>query len=199
MFGTEVRVRRPILLLLVFGAFVALVGITASAQSSMVTSNVTDLVVKSVVDGDATTIRKFASNLTQADLTGATPVTTGRRAELDQALAPVLAAEGILEIQVHRADGSLVSGVTVSPTGIGPGADVGPSPATVEGQAEAVLVPLDQAGVASDLGPATLLRERLPIRDPDGQVLGGRERLARWLARSWLDSTRCGSRSSSSP
>ena len=59
-----------------------------------------------------------------------------------------------------------------SPTGIGPGADVGRSPATVEGQAEAVLVPLDQAGVASDLGPATLLRERLPIRDPDGQVLG---------------------------
>ena len=119
MFGTEVRVRRPILLLLVFGAFVALVGITASAQASMVTSNVTDVLVKSVVDGDATTVRKFASNLTQADLEGATAVTTARRAALDQALAPVLAAEGILEIQINRADGSFVSGVSVSPTGIG--------------------------------------------------------------------------------
>ena len=35
-----------------------------------------------------------------------------------------------------------------------------------------MIIPLDVAGAASDLGLPTLLRERLPIRDPNGQVLG---------------------------
>ena len=36
VFGTSPRPRRPILLILVYGAFLALVGITATAQAVMV-------------------------------------------------------------------------------------------------------------------------------------------------------------------
>ena len=170
VFGSEARVRRPILLLFVFGAFVALVGITASAQASMVTSNVTDVLIKSVVDGDAVTVREFVSNVTVADLDGTT--SPFRRTQLDERLKARLAADGILEIQVARTDGSLVSGVSLSPTGIGSGSDIATSLATADGRAEATIVPLAAAGAAADLGIASVLRERLPIRDVDGQVKG---------------------------
>ncbi len=36
MFGTRLRPARPVLLILVYGAFIALVGITAAAQSVLV-------------------------------------------------------------------------------------------------------------------------------------------------------------------
>ena len=39
MFGTSPRLRRPLLLVLVYGAFLALVGITATAQSVMVSAH----------------------------------------------------------------------------------------------------------------------------------------------------------------
>ena len=51
VFGSEPRIRRPVLLLLVYGAFLVLVGVTASAQASMVTSHFTEAATNAVVGG----------------------------------------------------------------------------------------------------------------------------------------------------
>ena len=71
MFGTSPRPRRPILLVLVYGAFLALVGITATAQAVMVSAHFSTATLNNVVGSDAATTRAFVNaNLRPADLDG---------------------------------------------------------------------------------------------------------------------------------
>ena len=55
------RPRRPILLLLVFGSFLALVGITASAQAAMISTHFQTATLNDVVGSDAATARAFVN------------------------------------------------------------------------------------------------------------------------------------------
>ena len=59
--GAQPRIRRPILLLLVYGVFLALVGITATAQAAMVSAHFSAATLNDVVGSDAATIRTFAN------------------------------------------------------------------------------------------------------------------------------------------
>src|SRR2546425_8591677 len=61
MSGSQPRIRRPVLLLLVYGAFVALVGITATAQAAMVSAHFSAATLNDVVGSDAATIRAFVN------------------------------------------------------------------------------------------------------------------------------------------
>ena len=61
MFGTSPRLRRPLLLVLVYGAFLALVGITATAQSVMVSAHFSTAMLNDVVGSDAATTRAFVN------------------------------------------------------------------------------------------------------------------------------------------
>ena len=63
MFGTRVRARRPILILLVFGVFLVIVGITATAQAIIVSTTQSRSILESVVGDDAATIRSVADVL----------------------------------------------------------------------------------------------------------------------------------------
>ena len=62
MFGSLPRIRRPILLVLVYGVFVALIGITATAQAIMVSAHFSAATLNNVVGSDATTIRTFLND-----------------------------------------------------------------------------------------------------------------------------------------
>jgi hypothetical protein len=61
VFGTHPRLSRPTLLILVFGAFIALVGITATAQAVMVGAHFSAATLNDVVSSDAATTRAFVN------------------------------------------------------------------------------------------------------------------------------------------
>ena len=172
MFGTEPRVRRPVLLLLVFGAFVALVGITAAAQATMVTSHFTAVTIQSVVGGDAATIRAFADTagrtgtLIASDLVIGGAVDPTRRTALEADLATFIGRDGIRHAELRRADGTLLAAVPTAP-------DPATAGQALDTRAEAAIVPLAEAGApAADLDSPWILRERLPITDLAGNVVG---------------------------
>jgi diguanylate cyclase (GGDEF)-like protein len=172
VFGTERRVRRPVLLLLVFGAFLAVMGITAAAQSSLVTANFTAVTIQSVVGGDVATIRHFAESagkagsLTPADLAIGGPVDPARRAALELELRSFLGRDGIRHAELRRADGTLLAAVPTAP-------DPGTVAPGLDARADVAIVPLAEAGApAADLDSPWILRERLPITDVDGNVVG---------------------------
>ena len=57
MFGTRVRPPRPVLLIVVFGVFLAIIGITATAQSALVGAHFSANTLNDVVGSDAATTR----------------------------------------------------------------------------------------------------------------------------------------------
>ena len=69
MLGTLAHPRKPILLLLVFGVFLMIVGITALAQAVLVSTTYSQSILEAVVGGDAATVRALVNeNLTAKDL-----------------------------------------------------------------------------------------------------------------------------------
>ena len=168
MFGSEPRIRRPVLLLLVYGAFLVLVGVTASAQASMVTSHFTEAATNAVVGGDVASVRVLVAGdlLTGSDLTATGVPDATRQAKLQTVLASLDSTSGILHAELRRADGALVATDRA-------GALPAVPPAAIDRTADAAIVPLAEAGaLVDDLAAPMLLRERLPINDRTGAVLG---------------------------
>ena len=61
MFGTRTRSPRPVLLILVYGAFLAIVGAAATAQSVLVGAHFSSATLTGLVGSDAATIRPFVN------------------------------------------------------------------------------------------------------------------------------------------
>jgi hypothetical protein len=62
---------RPVLFLLVFSAFLLIVGLTATGQALLVTADSSAAPVNGLVGSDAATVRSFVTlNLEPGDLTG---------------------------------------------------------------------------------------------------------------------------------
>ena len=61
MFGSLPKIPRPIILILVYGVFLVLVGITATAQSMLVASHFSTSTLNTVVGSDAATTRAFVN------------------------------------------------------------------------------------------------------------------------------------------
>jgi diguanylate cyclase (GGDEF)-like protein len=165
LFGASPRARRPVLLILVFGAFIAIVGITAAGQSTIVSSNFDALALDTIVGGDARTVEEYAaSELQAADVLPGSAVAPGRADELGSGLAAVATRAGILRIELYRADGTPIAASAPS--------DMAVAPPSADPRGDAAVVPAGLAGAAvRDLGVASVLRERLPITDADGTVL----------------------------
>jgi diguanylate cyclase (GGDEF)-like protein len=109
MFGTPRRLRRPVLLIIVFGMFLAIVGVTAMAQIVMVSAHFSTSTINSVVGTDAALVRMFVSStLSPADLTGNGPG-TARIAALETRLAAMIEAGEILQIEVRAPDGHVIA------------------------------------------------------------------------------------------
>jgi len=70
LFGTPFRsLRRPVLLIVVFGFFLMIVGLTALSQAIVVSSQSSQTMLSAVVGSDAATVRGFANGyLVPADL-----------------------------------------------------------------------------------------------------------------------------------
>jgi diguanylate cyclase (GGDEF)-like protein len=167
LFGSEFRPRRPILLMLVFGAFLALVGITASAQALLVSTHFASATVNAAVGSDAATVRMFANGvLAESDLV-AGGVGETRRGDLEAALATLARRGEIVYAEIRLADGSRVA--SSQPSELDPGASDADFEAAAGGTAQAAIIPRDEAALPpGELGMHMILREYLPLVDADG-------------------------------
>jgi diguanylate cyclase (GGDEF)-like protein/putative nucleotidyltransferase with HDIG domain len=177
VFGTRPKLSRPTLLIVVFGAFLALVGITATAQAVMVGTHFSAATLNDVVSSDAATTRAFVNAyLRPSDLTtpavapdpGAGPIVPTR---LESQLATLIRPGEILRVELRTPDGTIVaaSDPAIRGTAMPIGAEFA---LAVGGKPQAAILPAERAEAGPDpLGSPTLLREFLPIA-VDGEVLG---------------------------
>ncbi len=105
---TDRPARAPRLLVLVFGIFLVLVGITASALVAITTDHLARTTLNAVVGRDRSLVDLFANqNLLQSDL--AEPMTSNRQRELIAALEALADDDGIDAVEIHTAEGQLLT------------------------------------------------------------------------------------------
>ena len=178
MFGTHAHPRKPILLLLVFGMFMMIVGITALAQAVLVSATYSGSILESVVGSDAATIRALIT-LTSQPVDGALQpkdpapgVPTRSLADTlrDPLHALIEEQNGISRIEIRRPDGMVIASDDATVVGTPAAPSAGFSRA-VSGTPTADLAPAATSeAVGPALLPAEFLRAYFPIKS-GGQVL----------------------------
>ncbi len=168
-----VRSRRPVLLVLVYGVFLTLVGITASAQAFVVSEHLSATALNSVESNDAATIRTFVNggSLRPSDFIpgGLDP---DRAATIRNQLAGLVSRGEILRAQISTPGGTVI----VADEPLPAGAHVQLDKSFIGAAAGAPQADLLQGGSSSGAaGPAltstSLLREYLPLI-ANGRTLG---------------------------
>ena len=174
MFGSSPRLRRPLLLVLVYGAFLALVGITATAQSVMVSAHFSTAMLNDVVGSDAATTRAFVNaHARTTDFDTAAP-SAGRVKTLEEQLATLTSTGELLRVEIRRPDGTVVAASEPGATGRTTTAADPAFAAAARGNAQAAIVPVAEAATAAGataLPAETVIREELPI-ETGGRVRG---------------------------
>ena len=119
MFGTPFRsLRRPILLIVVFGFFLMIVGLTALSQAIIVSTQSSQTMLNAIVGSDAATVRGFANAyLVPADLATRRSVRDPRRRPPGSGQDDRLRDGEILRIEVRSPDGTLLLSDTADPAG----------------------------------------------------------------------------------
>jgi diguanylate cyclase (GGDEF)-like protein len=164
MFGSQPRTRRPLLLILVFGVFLGIIGITATAQSFMVSLHFSTGTLNTVVASDSATVRAILNESVELRyLDPAIGPTDVERAALEAQLAALIRPNEILRVELRRLDGTIVAASGSGLAGIV--MDPGAAASAASGQPSVAIVPSAEAGAGpGDLGSLTLLREFLPIK-----------------------------------
>ena len=83
-FGARGRVPRPVLLILVYGIFLVIVGLTAVAQTAMVSADLSATTLNTTVGADAALVRLFVTGNLFPDDLGPTGLTPERQATLER-------------------------------------------------------------------------------------------------------------------
>ena len=171
MFGSTVRPPRPFLLIVVYGAFLAIVGISAAAQSLLVGAHFSASTLTNLVGGDAATTRAFVNAyIRPSDLSTEGP-SAEQIALLEDRLAALTRPGEILRLELRRPNGTIVASSEPALRGVHVPVTTEFSKA-VAGTAQAAIGPADASGAGPRAFPTpTLLREFLPIT-VGGQVLG---------------------------
>lgn len=164
--------RRPLLLGLVFGVFLVLIGITATAQAILVSVHFSSTALTAIAASDAATIRAVLEDaLSLSDLdSGTTPApgsaAAANRTRLATELASLAAPEEILRVELRRLDGTVVAASDPAVAGA-VAAPTGPAAVAAGGHASIEVVPAGAAGAAGDVSRSfavpSVLREFLPI------------------------------------
>jgi diguanylate cyclase (GGDEF)-like protein len=159
------RQARPVLLLVVYGVFLVVVGVTATVQTALVSLHFTTAAINTAVASDVAIVRSFVNDgLAAADLTdGADPARVER---LDGLLAALGGNGGIRRLEVRDPDGVLrlssSTGATVDPAVVPPDATALHDAAAGNAQAAILDTP---AGDGSQV-----LRALFPLLDDTGQT-----------------------------
>jgi diguanylate cyclase (GGDEF)-like protein len=173
VFGSSPRLRRPFLLVLVYGAFLALVGITATAQAIMVSAHFSTATLNDVVGSDAATTRSFVNaHVLTTDFDAAAPSQV-RVTALEEQLATLTRTGEILRVEMRRPDGTVVAASEPGAHGTRAGGDSAFA-AAASGGAQAAIVPVEEAATAPGaraLPAMSVIRVDLPI-ETGGRVRG---------------------------
>jgi len=164
VFGSEPRIRRPILFIIVFGAFLALAGITATTQAGIVSAHLTAATLNGVVGSDSATTRAFVNAYVQPRwFDPGVTLSPGQRTRLEAQLAALVRPGEILRVELRLPDGTIFAANE-------PGLGGTPVPPSVEftlaagGAPQAEIVPAEAAAAGPGTFAApTLLREYLPL------------------------------------
>ncbi|MGH2358129.1 MAG: bifunctional diguanylate cyclase/phosphohydrolase [Candidatus Limnocylindria bacterium] len=159
--------RRPMLLALVYGVFLVLVGVTASALVAVSSMHVSSATLGAVVSRDQSLVKLFVnSNLRPDDLDPERSSAT-RTAELEAKLAALTAQDEILRIDIRAANGTILYSSEPGLDGTRPQTSASME-AALGGDASAELV---EADAVSDLGTGTdattLVSEYMPLVSGD--------------------------------
>ena len=173
--GSAMRTRRPILLLLVYGAVLIVVGITATSQAGIVSSHYAKAALDAVIESDTAAIRGLVNeSLEPRDLEpgGATP---GRVTAIAAALDTLIARNGVVHAEIRLPNGIVLASNDADLAGLRISADPGVISAFAgNGQASLEAVDTASQGSAADLGGLvagdTVLRETLPLALADGSI-----------------------------
>ena len=102
------RPARPIVLLIVYGLFLVVAGVTTTALTILVSAHFSTAALNQVVGSDAGTVRTFANlNLLESDLNGSG--SRARRAELAEGLALLIRNGNLLHVEIRLPDGTVVA------------------------------------------------------------------------------------------
>jgi diguanylate cyclase (GGDEF)-like protein len=169
------RARRPVLLLLLYGAVLVTVGITASSQAGVVTSHFSTATLQAIVESDTAAVRSLVNrDLLAEDLAVGGP-SAERGVAIEAALATLARRGGIVHAEVRLPDGTIVAadaaglaGTRVEPDGAFAAALAGTGSAEFLAAGDAGVGPgADLADLAAE---ASVLREVLPLAFADGSI-----------------------------
>jgi diguanylate cyclase (GGDEF)-like protein len=167
VFGSQPQVRRPVVLILVFGTLLVLVGITATAQAVMVSAYASSSTLSSIVKGDAATVRGFVHDgLDGVDPRSADPAT---RAAINGYLATLLAKGEIVHAEILDVDGRVVA--SSDPATVGAVRPANPDfSGAIGGTPRMAIEPVANGDLDGVDLPGTVMREYLPLQR-GGQTL----------------------------
>jgi diguanylate cyclase (GGDEF)-like protein len=104
--GRAPRQVRPVLLLVVYGVFLVVVGVTATVQTALVSLHFSTAAINTAVAGDAAIVRAFVNDgLAASDLTDAADPT--RAAQLDGLLATLAGNAGMRRLEIRDPSGTV--------------------------------------------------------------------------------------------
>ncbi len=172
LFGAAPRIPKPVLLVLVYAIFLVIVGVTATAQTVMVSASYSQTALQSVVSTDAALIRSFVNgNLEPQDLDPA-GMTRERRAELEARIRLLVDRTEILHIEVRRPDGTIVAADRPGHAGTVAGMTPDFRAAVEKGSVAASFDLATRSEVAGGIPETTdILRQYFPVQ-ADGRVHG---------------------------
>ena len=163
---------RPMLLALVFGVFLVLIGVTATALVMVTSLHQTSATLGAVVSRDRSVVALFVNNnLRRTDL-DPDAVSASRVTELEASLATLTAEDDILRVEIRADDGSILLSSTPDQRGARPPMSEAMQLALT---GEPSIAVVERAAVA-DVGPVplaatSLVREYLPLRSDEGDTL----------------------------
>ena len=170
MFGTGRRVPRPVLLILVYGIFLVIVGLTAVTQTAVVSADFSATALNSTVSADAALVRLFVTSSLSPDDLGATGLTAERQAALEGGLARLVRPGQILRVEVRLPDGRVLAADDPAARGVQGGTTADFATALAGESATAGIDPVARSeAVGQTLGASDVVREYFPLVT-DGQV-----------------------------
>ena len=106
MSGRVPRQVRPVLLLVVYGVFLVVVGVTATVQTALVSLHFSTAAINTAVAGDAAIVRAFVNDgLAAGDLTDAAD--PARVERLDGLLAALAGNAGMRRLEIRDPSGTV--------------------------------------------------------------------------------------------
>ncbi|MBA2718100.1 MAG: diguanylate cyclase [Chloroflexi bacterium] len=161
---------RPILLFIVYGVFLVIVGVTATAQVVIASTHFSTATLNHTVGTDATVVAGYVNErLLPTDLAGG-PISAGHATELREGIGEFISRRGILHAEVRTPDGTIIAS-EAGALGVRGVASDSDWDTALRGEIGVSILDAGPSASGIDLGTPSVLREIFPLRR-DGRVVG---------------------------